>query len=93
MKYRKNRSMHDSLESIIQRDYLSIKKLCTRKDRILLDSGYCYTGGLRKCWKGFRIAKVEGETKKMEYYSKGIRKFQRELNISVSEFPQFGLVG
>jgi hypothetical protein len=35
---------------------------------------------------------VEGDTKKMEYYSKGIRKFQRELNISVSEFPQFGLV-
>ena len=96
MKYRKNRSRHNSLESIIRRDYLSIKKLCTRKDRILLDSGYYDTetwGGLRKCWKGFRIAKVEGDIKKMEYYSKGIRKFQRELNISVSEFPQFGLVG
>ena len=38
-------------------------------------------------------AKVEGDTKKMDYYSKGISKFQRELNISVSEFPQFGLVG
>ncbi|MGB7954130.1 MAG: hypothetical protein WCF23_09125, partial [Candidatus Nitrosopolaris sp.] len=29
----------------------------------------------------------------MEPYSKGIRKFQRELNVSVSKFPQFGLVG
>ena len=29
----------------------------------------------------------------MEYYAKGIRKFQRELKKSVSEFPQFGLLG
>jgi len=96
MKYRKNRSRHNSLESIIRRDYLSIKQQCTRKDGVLLDSGFYDTetqGGLRKCWKGFRIAKVQGDTKKMEYYSKGISKFQRELNISVSEFPQFGLVG
>ena len=35
-------------------------------------------GGLRKCWKGFKIAKSDGDIKKMEYYAKGIRKFQRE---------------
>jgi hypothetical protein len=29
----------------------------------------------------------------MEYYAKGIRKFQRELKTSVSAFPQFGLLG
>ena len=29
----------------------------------------------------------------MEYYAKGIRKFQRELKISVSEFPRFALLG
>jgi hypothetical protein len=29
----------------------------------------------------------------MEYYAKGIRKFQRELQISVSEFPRFALLG
>jgi len=40
MKYRKNRSRHNSLESIIRRDYLSNKKQYTRKDAILLDSGY-----------------------------------------------------
>jgi hypothetical protein len=67
-----------------------------RRDAILLDSGYYDTetwGGLRKCWKGFKIAKVDGDTKKMEYYAKGIRKFQRELKISVSEFPLFALLG
>jgi hypothetical protein len=29
----------------------------------------------------------------MEYYAKGIRKFQRALKISVSEFPRFALLG
>ena len=84
------------MESIIQREYLSIKKQCTRKDGILLDSGFYDTENgvdYENVGKDLRIAKVEGDTKKMEYYAKGIRKFQRELNISVSEFPQFGLLG
>ena len=50
-------------------------------------------GGLRKCWTGFKIAKVDSDSKKMEYYAKSIRKFQRELKISVSEFPRFALLG
>jgi hypothetical protein len=50
-------------------------------------------GGLRKCWTGFKIAKVDGDTKKMEYYAKGIRKFRMELKISVSEFPRFAQLG
>jgi hypothetical protein len=29
----------------------------------------------------------------MFHYAKGIRRLQRELKISVSEFPQFGLIG
>jgi hypothetical protein len=41
--------------------------------------------GVDFCWKGFKIAKSDGDTKKMEYYAKGIRKFQRELKISVSD--------
>ena len=40
MKYRKYSSRHNSLESIIRREHLSIKKHCTRNDGILLDSGY-----------------------------------------------------
>ena len=37
--------------------------------------------------------KSEDDTENMEYYAKGIRKFQRELKKSVSEFLQFGLLG
>jgi hypothetical protein len=29
----------------------------------------------------------------MEYYAKGIRKFQRGLKVSVADYPQFDLVG
>jgi hypothetical protein len=69
MKYRKNRLRHNNLDSITWRDYLSIKKQCTRKDGILLDSGFYDTetwGGLRKCWKGYKIAKSDGDAKNME---------------------------
>jgi hypothetical protein len=96
MKKRKNKSKRNTLDSIIHHNFLSMNKQLARRDAILLDSGFYDTetwGGLRKCWKGFKIAKVDGDTKKMEYYAKGIRKFQRELKISVSEFPRFGLLG
>src|SRR2546425_12553726 len=96
MKNRKNKSKRSTLDSIIHDNFLSMNRQLTRRDAILLDSGYYDTetwGGLRECWKGFRIAKVDGNTKKVEYYAKGIRKFQRELKISVSEFPRFGLLG
>lgn len=96
MKIRKNRSKRNTLDSIIHDNFLNMNKQLSRSDAILLDSGYYDTetwGGLRKCWKGFKIAKVDGDTKKMEYYAKGIRKFQRELKISLSEFPRFALLG
>ena len=96
MKNRKNKSKRNTLDSIIRHNFLNMNKQLSRRDAILLDSGYYDTetwGGLRKCWKGFKIAKVDCDTKKMEYYAKGIRKFQRELKISVSEFPRFALLG
>jgi hypothetical protein len=43
--------------------------------------------------KGFKIAKSEWDMKNMFHYAKGIRRLQRELKISVSQFPQFGLIG
>jgi hypothetical protein len=95
MKNKKNKSKYDTLDSIIHYNFLNMNKQLARRDAILLDSGFYDTeswGGLRKCWKGFGISKVEGDTKKMEYYAKGIRKFQRELKISVSEFPRFALL-
>jgi hypothetical protein len=96
MKNRMNKSKHNTLDSIINHNFLNLNKQLARRDGILLDSGFYDTetwGGLRKCWKGFKIAKSDGDTKKMEYYAKGIRKFQRELKTSVSEFPRFGLLG
>jgi hypothetical protein len=96
MKNRRNRSKHTTLDSILQRDFLNLNKHLARRDATLLDSGFYDTetwGGLRKCWTGYKIANSEDDTEDMKYYAKGIRKFQRELKISVSEFPQFGLLG
>lgn len=76
--------------------YANLRKTSKRRDNVLLDSGYYSTtawGALNKCWKGFKIAKSEFDMKNMFYYAKGIRRLQRELKISVSEFPQFGLIG
>jgi hypothetical protein len=50
-------------------------------------------GGLRKCWEGYKIAKSEGDRKKMEYYAKSIRKFPAGTETFVSEFLQFGPLG
>ncbi len=96
MKNRKNKSKHNTLDSIIHYNFLNLNKQLARRDGVLLESGFYDTetwGGLRKCWKGFKIAKSDGDMNKMEYYAKGIRKFQRELETSVSEFPRFGLLG
>lgn len=38
-------------------------------------------------------SKSEFDTKNMFHYAKGIRRLQRELRITVSEFPQFGFIG
>ncbi|MFY9871991.1 MAG: hypothetical protein WAK17_19955 [Candidatus Nitrosopolaris sp.] len=50
-------------------------------------------GALNKCWKGFKIAKSEFDTNNMFHYAKGIRRLQRELKTSVSQFQRFGLIG
>jgi hypothetical protein len=48
-------------------------------------------GALRKAWKGYRIAKVQGDNGKMREYATKIRKLQGELNISVASFPNLGI--
>jgi hypothetical protein len=48
-------------------------------------------GALRKAWKGYRIAKVQGNNPKMVEYATKIRKIQSELGISVAVFPQLGI--
>jgi hypothetical protein len=48
-------------------------------------------GALRKAWKGYRIAKVQGDNAKMREYATKIRKIQGELRISVASFPNLGI--
>lgn len=48
-------------------------------------------GALRKAWKGYRIAKVQGDNGKMTEYASKIRKIQGELGISVASFPNLGI--
>jgi hypothetical protein len=48
-------------------------------------------GALRKAWKGYRIAKVQGDNIKMTEYATKIRKIQGELGISVASFPHLGI--
>jgi hypothetical protein len=48
-------------------------------------------GALRKAWKGYRIAKVNGDNGRMKEYALKIRKLQGELGISVASFPHLGL--
>ncbi|MFY3742139.1 MAG: hypothetical protein HMLIMOIP_002603 [Candidatus Nitrosomirales archaeon] len=48
-------------------------------------------GALRKAWKGYRIAKVQGDNARMREYATKIRKIQGELGISVASFPNIGI--
>ncbi|MGB6672807.1 MAG: hypothetical protein WBE34_10265 [Candidatus Nitrosopolaris sp.] len=76
--------------------YSNLKKTYKRKDSKILESGFSDTqawGALDKCWTGYKIAKAECDAKKLKYYAKGIRKFQRELKKPVLDFPQLGLIG
>lgn len=48
-------------------------------------------GALRKCWTGFKVAKIHKDEKKMKQYAERIRALQKELGLKVSEFPELGL--
>jgi hypothetical protein len=50
-------------------------------------------GALRKSWVGFVIAKSQDDYEKMRKYSIVIRKFQRRLNIAISDFLDIGIYG
>jgi hypothetical protein len=47
---------------------------------------------LKKAWCGYKIAKREGDYDKMAYYSEGIQKFQKQLNLPVSSFPDLNRI-
>lgn len=50
-------------------------------------------GALKRCWRGYRIAKKDRDNELMVLYASRIRKLQFELDISISEFSDIGIVG
>jgi len=65
-----------------------------RYDNRLLKSGFYENqtwGALHKCWLGFVIAKDRWEFDKLEMYAKRIKKLERELEILVTDFSDWGI--
>ena len=61
----------------------------------LLDSCYFESqtwGALHKAWKGYIIAKNKCEFDRQYHYAEVIQKLQKELGLSISLFPDLGLV-
>jgi hypothetical protein len=50
-------------------------------------------GALHRAWVGYVIAKSQDDYEKMRKYAIVIRKFQRRLNIAISDFPDIGVYG
>ncbi len=50
-------------------------------------------GGLRKAWKGYRIAKVQGDVKLMKEYATKIRTLQGQLGVPLAQFPNLTVKG
>ncbi|MFP3133209.1 MAG: hypothetical protein RXO71_02255 [Nitrososphaeria archaeon] len=48
-------------------------------------------GALKKAWKAYKIAKVQGDKQKMLEYANRIRTLQEELGLQKSKFPDLGL--
>jgi hypothetical protein len=50
-------------------------------------------GALHRAWVGYVIAKSQDDLEKMRKYAIVIRKFQRRLNIAISDFLDIGVYG
>jgi hypothetical protein len=50
-------------------------------------------GGLHRAWVGYAIGKSQDDLEKMRKYAVVIRKFQRRLNIAISDFLDIGIYG
>ena len=76
------------------RKYLSMTAIMSVRETIVPRGNFTpgqSWGALRKAWKGYRIAKVQGDNGKMREYATKIRKLQGELGISVASFPHLGI--
>jgi len=43
-------------------------------------------GGLRRAWKGFKIAKASKDKRKMQQYAEAVNTFQEELGLKKTKF-------
>ena len=50
-------------------------------------------GALRRAWVGYVIAKSQDDYANMRKYAIVIRKFQKRLNVVISDFPEIGIYG
>ena len=48
-------------------------------------------GALRKAWKGYRIAKVQGDGARMREYATRIKTLQGQLGVPQASFPNLGM--
>jgi hypothetical protein len=48
-------------------------------------------GALKKAWKAYKIAKVQGDKAKMVEYANRIRTLQEELGVTKAKFPELGI--
>ena len=48
-------------------------------------------GALRKAWKGYRIAKVQGDNARMREYATRIKTLQGQLGVPQASFLNIGL--
>lgn len=48
-------------------------------------------GALKKAWRAYKIAKVQGDTPNMLKYAERIRTLQAELGLPQAHFPEIGL--
>lgn len=46
---------------------------------------------MKKAWRGYKIAKVQGDSGKMKEYATKIRTLQGELGVKQASFPELGM--
>jgi gluconate kinase len=50
-------------------------------------------GALKKCWKGYRIAKVNDDEILMREYARRIQTLEEQLGVPTASFPNLGMLG
>jgi len=48
-------------------------------------------GALKKAWKGYKIAKAQGDKERMKEFAQKIRTLQEELGLEKAKFPELGI--